>query len=239
MPITEFNINQGVATFVGSKIVTDTHRHHALEFIITHGKPFQLMTEMNSYSNISSVLILPDVSHSFIAGDDELVEFIFIDPDLSNIDNLLGTFSLQDKEVVSLDTYYEELGLRALKSKIYKLLFYETDSYNWDSMVLDQRISNCMKYIFEHLKEGDISLDTLSNISSLSKSRLSHLFTEQIGIPIKKFILWNRMKHSVNSILNGFNLTQAAHIGGFADSAHFSNRFKEMFGISPSIVLKM
>lgn len=47
------------------------------------------------------------------------------------------------------------------------------------------------------------------------------------------------MKHSVNAIINGVNLTQAAYVGGFADSAHFSKRFKEMFGISPSSALKM
>lgn len=239
MPITDFNINQGIATFIGSKIVTNTHKHHALEFIIAHGKPFQLITETKSYSNISNALILPDVPHSFIAGDDELVEFIFIDPDLSNVDNLLHTFSVKDTEAVCLDSYRKKFGLGVFKNKIYQLLSSETDSYNWDSMVFDQRISNCMKYIFEHLKEGDISLDTLSNISNLSKSRLSHLFTDQTGIPIKKFILWNRMKHSVNAIINGVNLTQAAYVGGFADSAHFSKRFKEMFGISPSSALKM
>lgn len=64
-----------------------------------------------------------------------------------------------------------------------------------------------------------------------------HLFKEQVGIPIRRYILWTRLQVSVQHVLQGETLTQAAHSAGFADSAHFSRTFSDMFGIRPSDVL--
>ena len=38
--------------------------------------------------------------------------------------------------------------------------------------------------------------------------------------------------------MRGANLTEAAHLAGFADSAHLSRTFRAMFGVAPSLLFK-
>lgn len=38
--------------------------------------------------------------------------------------------------------------------------------------------------------------------------------------------------------MRGSSLTEAAHVAGFADSAHLSRTFRSMFGIAPSFMFE-
>ena len=38
--------------------------------------------------------------------------------------------------------------------------------------------------------------------------------------------------------MRGASLTEAAHLAGFADSAHLSRTFRAMFGVAPSLLFK-
>ena len=72
----------------------------------------------------------------------------------------------------------------------------------------------------------------------MSPSRLIHLFTDQVGIPIRKYILWTKLLIAVQKIIDTKNITQAALEGGFFDAPHFNRTFKRMFGLNPSTLLK-
>lgn len=79
----------------------------------------------------------------------------------------------------------------------------------------------------------DLSSEGLTRHLKLSRSRLSHLFAEEIGIPLRTFLLWSKLRRAFAGITHGLSLTQAAHAGGFADSAHFSRTCVRMFGANP------
>lgn len=68
----------------------------------------------------------------------------------------------------------------------------------------------------------------------LSESRLMHLFTRQLRIPMKSYVLWARMRRATFLIQSGLSLTEVAHRVGFADQAHFSRSFLGFFGLNPS-----
>ena len=68
----------------------------------------------------------------------------------------------------------------------------------------------------------------------ISPSRLIHLFREQVGVPIRRFTLWSRLRQVVRLAIDGATLTEAAHAAGFSDAAHMSNTFRQMFGFAPS-----
>ncbi|EEX94723.1 hypothetical protein VIOR3934_21156 [Vibrio orientalis CIP 102891 = ATCC 33934] len=67
---------------------------------------------------------------------------------------------------------------------------------------------------------------------ALSESRFLHLFSQELGIPWRPYLLWRRMICAVRAILNGDSATDAAHMAGFSDSAHLSRTFRQTFGMT-------
>jgi AraC-like DNA-binding protein len=76
-------------------------------------------------------------------------------------------------------------------------------------------------------------------ISLSEESRARHLFKEQAGVSFKRYLKWLKTMEAVKyTCTANSNLTEAAHMAGFSDSAHLSRTFKEMFGLSPSSIFK-
>ena len=82
-------------------------------------------------------------------------------------------------------------------------------------------------------------LEEAAGMLNISSSRLTHVFTEEIGIPFRRYVLWARMRLVVEEILKGSNLTRAAIDAGFSDSSHLSRVFRENFGLPPSALFGM
>jgi len=101
---------------------------------------------------------------------------------------------------------------------------------------IDPRISNIVEFLFEH---GDdlTSVITLAANVGLSPSRFQHLFSQQIGVPFRRYRGWNRMRQAISEVIKGHNFTVAAHATGFSDSAHFSHEFRKTFGAAPTVGL--
>ncbi len=96
-------------------------------------------------------------------------------------------------------------------------------------------IRRIQKHITENLL-GDLRLQELAMISGLSSSYISHLFPNEVGVPIRPYILWQRIKVVGRQLQRGESLTVAAHAAGFTDSSHMNRVFKRMFGLAPSEV---
>jgi len=62
---------------------------------------------------------------------------------------------------------------------------------------------------------------------------MQHLFKARMGVPVRRYVLWARLRGGLEQALAGASLTSAALEAGFSDSAHFSRTFREMFGIAP------
>lgn len=77
----------------------------------------------------------------------------------------------------------------------------------------------------------------LAQLAGLSESRFSHWFCEHTGMPFRSYRKWLRLIHGLQQVLNGQPLTAAAHRAQFADQAHFTRTFIQMFGIRPSDLL--
>lgn len=74
---------------------------------------------------------------------------------------------------------------------------------------------------------------------ALSSSRLSRVFADEVGFPFRRYVLWTRLRRAALAVRNGSDLTTAAAVAGFSDSAHFSRVFRATFGLAPSEVLPM
>ncbi|MNR25542.1 DNA-binding transcriptional regulator AraC [compost metagenome] len=83
-----------------------------------------------------------------------------------------------------------------------------------------------------------IKINALASKVFISSSRLIHLFTDQVGIPIRKYMLWRKLLLALQEMITTKNMTQAALKAGFSDAPHFNRTFKRMFGLNPSSLLK-
>ena len=79
-----------------------------------------------------------------------------------------------------------------------------------------------------------VDLSTIARAVSLSPSRLSRLFNDQVGQSIPTYVRWVRLRFAIEALQRGLSLTDAAHAAGFTDSAHANRVCHEMFGLSPS-----
>ncbi|MFN8573114.1 MAG: helix-turn-helix domain-containing protein [Gemmatimonadaceae bacterium] len=97
----------------------------------------------------------------------------------------------------------------------------------------DPRILSAIAYINERLSQS-ITLDEVAAHACLSPSRLRHLFSEQVGMGLRPYILWRRFLLVWDLLMKGQTLSSAAHAAGFADAAHLSRTSVRAFGFAPT-----
>jgi len=103
------------------------------------------------------------------------------------------------------------------------------------SVKIHPRVRRLLKYLRDNLGKGaDVSLKTLAALSGLSPSRLMHVFTHSVGVPLRPYILWLRLQRGSYELMNGASATQAAYIAGFSDTAHLTRTFRRMLGTTPT-----
>lgn len=100
---------------------------------------------------------------------------------------------------------------------------------------LDPRVTAALRTTRSARGDYASSAD-LARAVGLSVGRFRHLFSGEIGMSYRRYILWLRLYAVLDELLRSASLTTAAHAAGFADSAHFTRTFRRMFGIVPSAV---
>ena len=97
----------------------------------------------------------------------------------------------------------------------------------------DPRITRAIQLIRQS-HDQNVSVEWIGRQVGLSASRLSQLFKEEVGTPIRRYRLWHRVFVTVARIKEGAGLTEAALAAGFADYAQFSHTYRQLAGGSPS-----
>ncbi len=104
------------------------------------------------------------------------------------------------------------------------------------SSALDARVARVVARL-NAAPERSPSVDDLATGVGLSVSHLEHSFKAQLGVPLRGYRKWQRLRMAAAQVVKGKTLTEAAHAAGFYDSAHFAKAFRMHFGVSPSTVL--
>lgn len=231
----QIEIFEDHAIFISGPIQTHRHKHHALEIIIGISDAFEIGDDSSTTIHTRVVMVLPNQYHQTTARNGEIV-FLFIEPESELAARIIHHFG---KEVSIVNI---EKNIPPVISQSAMMFIQEFTNKLMNELTpgarLDERVRRIVAYIKSNLSHQNIDLDTLASEACLSPSRLTHLFKIQIGIALRPYILWCRIQAAVKAVLTGMNLTQAAHQAGFADSAHLSRTFADMFGVNPSAVLK-
>lgn len=94
-------------------------------------------------------------------------------------------------------------------------------------------IRNAIDYINNHIDEK-ITISRIAKECMISPSSLSHIFKEEMNIPLHKFIMKKRLINAYHKIQSGEKATVAAAESGFNDYSGFYKQYKKMFNVTPS-----
>jgi len=228
--------------YLGPALDAELHRHHAVQLTIAVGTQIDLMQDSGEWQPHWAMVIPPDQPHA-LRGEG-LMASLYLDAE--SLDYAM--IESQIPELASGPCSCGRLPDR-LTERIAAACAVAPDCSDADVIAggivdalvggirqpreLDERVGKVRDIIDADLFRQH-RLDELAERVHLSPDRLQHLFRSQIGIPPRRYAIWSRMNAALRARIAGANLTEAAHAGGFTDSAHFSRRFREMFGLSPS-----
>lgn len=96
----------------------------------------------------------------------------------------------------------------------------------------DHRINRVLQYIHTNYTD-DITLDRLSKVFFISKSRLSQIFKDATGFSVGDYIITYRIKRAGILLQEGVHVQDVGRMVGFRSDTHFIRTFKKRTGCSP------
>lgn len=242
-------ILEGRAVYIGHQITTKLHTHHAVEIAMSFNEPFFISHNGAQFEESHCTVIAADTPHEFHGANDYYI-FLYFDAETSQAIRLENKLPIRQHGIL----HYVGKEIEAAKERFKSWFFNSQSIHKSVAVIIDDlinaitpypdtlneiepRMQDALRIIQQSLRNG-VSIENIAAKVFLSESRFAHLFKEQTGIPFRKYVLWCRMQAAVKAVLQGQTFTQAAYEGGFADAAHLSRTFTEMFGVSPSDVLK-
>jgi AraC family transcriptional regulator len=234
---------RGGSVWVGrAQESTDFHSHHAIQITLALSTgPLRFRCPDEDWKTYPSAVIPAHHPHAFSARG-ELVALLFVEPESREgqairarfCDGIASLADLLDAEDVTAlaAAYHEKRDDEALIACARRVTSGVVATSAPPLAPLDRRIERAIASLHERLGQT-IRLADIAQSVHLSPERFRHLFIEQTGIRFRPYVLWLRLGEALSSYASGASLTDAAHAGGFADSAHFSRTFRRMFGAAP------
>lgn len=239
-------LNDHYLLYVGRSFDTVLHSHHAAQVCIGIEQSFLLGDLRGSVDSYRAAVIAANESHR-LAAPKTAIATLFLDVQSEPYGVLSAQYMLSpckpfhalniSKELLTnLNQLHQgELPWQHAKTTI-KQIINEISYESNPPTELDSRVNEVLKELNKHT-ESQIPIERLAAMVHLSPSRLAHLFKAEVGTPIRRYSLWQRIRVAMKHAIKKQSLTEGAHLAGFTDSAHFSRVFKQMFGINPSAIV--
>lgn len=239
----------GKALYVGQGLESTLHQHHAVQIGISLAQPFNVRCHLaDGYMPVQGFIANPNMPHQIDAADTPSI-FLWLEATSEIARTLYHRPSTQCLQPVPAE-----------HCQLIQTLLRSLQEANWNCSAADVMLNNILHSVspmdavspaldervrvaVERLQQSDLpqqirSIEQLAGGVHLSPSRLRHLFQDQLGISIQRYLLWQRLLVALKNMTEGVSLTQAAYTAGFADAAHMTRTFRKMFGIKPSDVFK-
>lgn len=237
-----------VSLFIGSnnKAISE-HQHPMIQLIVGVKNPFLWKDKQGNWVPKKALLVAPNHRHECNASDKSVL-IIGIDPESkfgqSVHKRYLHEATIIDFPFVNLEKIdLAEVINNCITDSHWKGLhqiIQELFEYNLTIKLInrkDERIQKVLDFITQNIHTS-ITTQLLMQVSFLSESRLLHLFKQEMGLPIRNYILWLRLRLVFQELMKGHSLTKAAYASGFADQAHLTRTFVKAIGVTPSTLVK-
>lgn len=95
--------------------------------------------------------------------------------------------------------------------------------------------ASLMAHVVRRLRSEPMHVDALAHELGVGRRRLERMFSRGVGLPLARFGRLLRIEQAAREIACGNrSLVDIAMDAGFADHAHFTRRFGEVVGMTPS-----
>lgn len=113
-------------------------------------------------------------------------------------------------------------------------LFSEIDQEKWEQPCKDERISKVIHYIEKNI-EKELTNERLAEMIYMSTNAFAHLFKEEMGITLQRYIKNKRINQACVRLLHSNDTIETiAENTGFSNRYHFTRVFQEITKISPA-----
>lgn len=100
---------------------------------------------------------------------------------------------------------------------------------------VDPRVLLAARYLREQLPTR-VNMRQLGAYCHLSFGRLTHLFSEELGISARTYLRWAKLRKAVELFAYNYSIAEIAAAIGFSDSAHLNRVLKVYYSVKPSFV---
>ncbi|MEW4353568.1 response regulator [Streptococcus pneumoniae] len=161
----------------------------------------------------------PETHIVFLTGYDDF-DYALSAVKLGADDYLLKPFSKADVEEMLL--------------KVKDKLDREEKRQQISDLVQQSEESSLAQLIQERLADQDLSLKSLAQNLGFSPSHLSVVLKKELGMPFQDYLIQERMKKAKLLLLTTeLKIYEIAEQVGFEDMNYFSQRFKQVVGVTP------
>lgn len=211
----------------------DEHRHLLSHMII--GVSQRVRCSVNHYElEADGVCIDSDVLHTACVTKGELLICLFDKTSLF-ADALSRrylkeqNYAVLGEETVQIirDTWLEIHSLAAVDEAIIGMLGIKDISSS-----TDERIQNALETLKNYESVDPDCIKALASDAGISVSRFSHLFKENVGIALRRYLALEKIRKSYIRLLKSGSITDDALTAGFDSPSHLAATCKRMFGIS-------
>lgn len=219
------------------------HSHSMLQFFMCLEDELEIKVRKKKLK-CSCVMVNKNVQHSFKANN-KICFTCVIEP-VSDIGMKLNSI-LQDKDYYIIDnsTVIEIKNIVMSMRDVFNIETYKklmNKIYECFDIVhihkqFDDRILEFLK-ILEHCSCDEHSIEEYASKLYISVSRLSHLFSEQVGITLKSYLTLHQLERVFQDLLTGKRITVAALDAGFDSPSHFAATVKRLMGLPARSIIK-
>ena len=220
------------------------HSHHAFQITIGLSGPVRFSEGDEEWREYGGAVIMADQRHSYDANG-QLGVMLFVDPETREGHWLRRSLretitaitpARLDTLIPPLRAFWEEPLDASGTAELVLATVRGLCAGPPPPYALDERIARAIA-IVRQMEAPKIRLEEVADAVFLSPSRFQHLFSDEVGLPFRRYVLWRKLTRSLVEIGRGATMSAAAHASGFADSAHLTRTFHQMFGISPTVMV--
>ncbi len=219
---------------LGQLMPNRAHRHISASLLVGLDQPFRLQVD-GQWRRTRAAVVAPDVPQALDPGS-AAMWIAQLDPD-SLLWRALAPLVADDRSAdIALSKEMQlpagEAGCAEMRGYLSGLV----KRVGHPPVALDDRVARVCESLRRDLPDK-LDVSALAVGVGLSSSRLSHLFRQQTGVPLRRFLLHLKMNRALTFWEPGKPVSHVAAEAGFYDQPHLVRTAREMFDALPSEII--